>query len=181
MGVILIIFLFIIAVVAISGGEDSDNITQNETPVNTEPQKPEDPIDRINYIVNGVGDFEVNVWDPKGNRVKADTPPPYEVIVNVGRNKEGDCFNSKYRFNEVVKRIYTDMVLKGKISRVLFTSWTNLRASIGYEDVVNLSQKDWDSYGPTYFWKITQEISSYENETKPMAQRTWGVNLVGCK
>ncbi|MDD5489298.1 MAG: zinc ribbon domain-containing protein [Candidatus Moranbacteria bacterium] len=133
--------------------------------------KNQDPLSRIESLAGSVGDFEVTLWDTKQNFAKAATPPPYEVIVNAGNGKISSCYNAKVVAFDLMKKLYTDGQTKDKISRVLFTSWGNLRVSVGSDDGV---KTDWKSSGPTNFWTVMMKYKSYEDETGPMSQRTWG-------
>lgn len=114
---------------------------------------------------------EVTIWDSKGNFAKETTKPPYEVVVNAGKGDIASCYYAKNVAFEIMKNLYTNPAVKDKISRVIFTSWGHLRVSVGSEDGI---KTDWNSSGPTNFWKVMMQYKPYEDETGPLAQRTWG-------
>lgn len=134
-----------------------------------------DPIQQIeNDVVDaGVGNFEVTIWDTSKNLATAKSKPPYEVIVNGSIEQfEDNCFIAKNAMMEIMKAIYTDQTLANKISRVLFSAPTQLRASIGARD--GYAAPDMYSYGPSLFWSTLRGIRSHELEAGSIVSRTWG-------
>ncbi|EKE21247.1 MAG: hypothetical protein ACD_7C00302G0001 [uncultured bacterium] len=130
--------------------------------------------EQIEIIVKNIGDYEVTVWDLKGNLAKNTTPAPYEVFVIAGNGKIANCFHAKNVMLDVMKKLYSDTAVKDKIARVMFTSWGQLKVSLGSEDGTKL---DWATVGPTNFWDVMMKVKSYEDETGPINQRTWGVSI----
>lgn len=153
--------------------EVSQAPAQTENPVKTE-EVPVDPVAKIESNLKQVSDkFEITIWDSKSNFAKSTTPPPYEVIVNAGNGAIANCDSAKVVSFQIMKAVYSDSSIKDKISRVLFTSWGNLRLSLGSEDGAKM---DWSPAmaGPTNFWKVMMQVAPYENETGSLNQRTWG-------
>lgn len=177
-----ILLSVIIAVIVFSGiiisqSEDFTNtdapqaVTQSTLAVQNLPTEPQA---RINSLINSVGDYEVTLWDTKENLAKATTPPPYEIIVNAGNGKIAGCKYAKNVAFDIMKKLYTDSVVKDKISRVKFTSWGHLSVSVGGE---NGTKTDWNSSGPTNFWTVMMKYKPYEDETGKLEQRTWGKEI----
>ena len=133
---------------------------------------PTSSIQRIEKIVGDVGRYEVIVFDSSGNFATEDSIP-YEIIVNGGFSQFNNCFQAKEELYEVMKNLYSDEMLKGKISRVLFTAPNYLRASAGYEDVKDFT---WD-YGISNYWKVTLQYKNYEDESGTLSKRTWGKQI----
>ncbi len=144
-----------------------------ETPTKTEEEKT-DPIAKIESNIKQISDkFEITIWDSKSNFAKSTTPPPYEVIVNAGNGALPNCDSAKIVSFQIMKAVYSDSSIKDKVSRVLFTSWGNLRVSLGSEDGAKM---DWSPAmaGPTGFWKVMMQVAPNEDETGSLSQRTWG-------
>jgi hypothetical protein len=154
-----------------------DTQAQEAKPVEQKPAEETNPIKRIETIVSGIaGKSEITIWDSKGNFAKETTKPPYEVIVNAGKGDIASCFYAKNVAFEVMKKLYSDEIVKDKISRVLFTSWGHLRTSLGSEDGLKM---DWSpvATSPTGYWTTMMKYKSYEDETGPLSQRTWGKEI----
>lgn len=154
-------------------------VAQNEQSKQVEQPKEEAKAEmstksQIEAIVKGVGDYEVTVWDLKGNPAKDTTPAPYEVYVIAGNGKIASCFYAKNVMFDIMKKLYSNATVKDKIARIMFTSWGHLRTSLGSEDG---SKLDWATAGPTNFWDVMMKVKPYEDETGPVNQRTWGVNI----
>ncbi len=146
---------------------------QTENPVKTE-EVPVDPVAKIESNIKQVSDkFEITIWDSKSNFAKSTTPPPYEVIVNAGNGAIPNCDSAKIISFQIMKAVYSDNSIKDKVSRVLFTSWGNLRVSLGSEDGAKM---DWSPAmaGPTGFWKVMMQVAPNEDETGSLSRRTWG-------
>ena len=153
--------------------ENKENPTPTKQEQKAEPEIT-DPIKKIEANVKKTSDkFEITIWDSKGSLTKETTPPPYEVVVNAGNGIIVDCDSAKRISFDVMKNLYSDNLTKDKISRVLFTSWGNLRVSLGSEDGTKM---DWSPAmaGPTNFWKVMMKFKSYEDENGSLSQRTWG-------
>lgn len=169
-GVIGIVVLFII-IGAFSGGDNSSN-TQTPNQNNNQESLSSNSLERIDQIVNKVGDYEVTIWDTDGN-FAIESSTPYEIIVNTQPNTFSSCFDAKNSLYEVMKGLYSDSQLNGKIARVQFTAWGYLKSSLGYDDAKNLK---WD-VGPSNYWKVTLQYKDYEDTSSPLAQQTWGVKI----
>lgn len=147
--------------------------TQSNQNTNTQAQTlSSNPLERIEQIVDKVGDFEVTIWDSNGD-FATENSAPYEIIVNGGFNQFNSCFDAKEALYETMKNLYSDEMLKGKISRVLFSAPHYLRSSAGYDDVKDFT---WD-YGISNYWKVTLKYKNYEDESGSLSQRTWGVKI----
>ena len=132
-------------------------------------------VEKIQETIIEFRDFEVTVWDRNANLVTDDSvPPPYEIIVNTSPKNIRGCFDAKHSLHEVMKRLYTNPALKGKIARVKFTAWGQLRASLGSIDA---AVTDWKAAGPSNFWKVLLKYKPYEDESGPLNQRTYGVKI----
>jgi hypothetical protein len=132
----------------------------------------EKPIEKIESIVKNVSDkLSVTIWDSKQNFAKESTPPPYEVNVIAGNGDIASCYYAKNVAFEIMKKLYSDAMVKGNISRVIFTSWGHLRVSVGAEDGI---KTDWSISGPTNFWTVMMKYKPYEDESGALSQRTWG-------
>ncbi len=166
--------------------EEVVEIKQEMPEIKEEPKREEtrieitNPVERIQAIIKGIGDFEVLVWDMKKNFAKNTTPPPYEVTVNSSVDQIGSCSVAKQYLLDVMRSLYSDEILKDKIERVQFSAWGHLRASLGAEDA-KFSKDEWIFMGPSNYWKVTLDYKPYENEVGPINQRTWGVSIKGCK
>ena len=147
---------------------NSNQATQNENSLSTQ------PLTRIEQIVKNVGDYEVTIWDTDGN-FATESSTPYEVIVNTQPNTFSSCFDAKNSLYEIMKNLYSDSQLNGKIARVQFTAWGYLKSSLGYDDAKNLK---WD-VGPSNYWKVTLQYKDYEDTSSPLTQQTWGVKIDG--
>lgn len=141
-------------------------------PVPTPEPKKLGTIETIESAVAGVGQYEVTVWKGK-NFAKDSSKPPFEVIVNSGVDQIGDCFSAKSQLFDVMKAIYTNPDLSGKIARVKYTAWWKLRASLWSSDL----GFSWSDSGPSNFWMVLQKYKSYEDETSALNQRTYGVKI----
>ena len=151
-----------------------DNAPEEKVTEQKTEEKTADPIKKIEENIKQVSDkFEITIWDSKSNFAKATTPPPYEVIVNAGNGAISNCDSAKVVSFQVMKAVYSDNSIKDKVSRVIFTSWGNLRVSLGSEDGAKM---DWSPAmaGPTNFWKVMMQVAPYENESGSLSQRTWG-------
>lgn len=174
--VVLIVLAVAISIAMDDANKGNDNnvqpvAKQNEPVVQNFPTEPQA---RIESIIKSIGDYEITLWDTKENLAKSTTPPPYEVIVNVGNGKIASCSYAKNVAFEIMKKLYTDSVVKDKISRVKFTSWGHLSVSVGGEDG---RKTDWNSSGPTNFWTVIMKYKPYEDETGKLNQRTWGKEI----
>ncbi len=162
---------------------DSEQPTTVKEPVKQEAKVqedlPQDLIKRIEAIVNKVSPkIEITVWDAE-NFASETTNPPYEVIINAGNGDIGSCFYAKNVAYKIMKGLYSDEIVKNKISRVLFTSWGHLRTSVGSVDGI---KTDWKNSGPTNFWKVMMDYNPREDETGALNQRTWGKEIgADCK
>ena len=137
-----------------------------------ENKQEENSIEKINSIVKKVNDeFSITIWDSKQNFAKESTPPPYEVNIIAGNGVISSCYYAKVDSFDVMKGLYSDIAVKDKISRVIFTSWGHLRVSVGSEDG---TKTDWSISGPTNFWTVMMKYKSYEDESGALSQRTWG-------
>ncbi len=129
-------------------------------------------LERIEQIVDKVGDYEVTIWDSTGD-FATESSAPYEVIVNSKPNQFSDCFDAKNSLYETMKGLYSDSQLNGKIARVQFTARGYLKASLGNDDAKDLR---WD-VGPSTYWKVTLQYKDYEDTSSPLSQQTWGVKI----
>ncbi len=146
--------------------------TADEIKDNVDTKKEETSVDKINSIVKNIGDkLEVSVWDIKQNFAKNNTPPPYEIIVNAGPGYIADCYYAKQTGYEIMKKLYTDDLVKDKIARVKFTSWGQLKTSVGSEDGL---KTPWNMNGPTNYWTVMLNLKESQYEKGPLNQRTWG-------
>jgi|GEM_PF-2839828 len=177
--IIMGIGIFPVIMAGISGTPIPKNTTvqPTQTAVNQASTITEtDPAKRIEAIVKSVTDkSEITIWDSKEKMASAKTQPPYEVVVNAGKGDIANCSYAKNVAFEIMKKLYTDATVKDKISRVIFTSWGHLRTSVGAENGV---KTDWNSSGPTNFWKVMMQYKPYEDETGALNQRTWGKAIV---
>jgi len=131
------------------------------------------PIAFITKTVDEVGDFEVSVWTLDGNPATVESTPPFEIIVNTTLGQVDNCFDAKSALFDIMRRLYTSSEIKDKIARVQFTAWGQLKASLGHADI----GFDWNNSGPSNFWKTLLKYKPYEDQTSPMDQRTWGVQI----
>lgn len=136
---------------------------------------PETVIDRIPTLVHSIADYSVGLYNGE-NIASVETPPPYEVIVNTSIGAVDSCITAKHHLFEIMKALYTDPIAKKNISRVLVTIFGFMRASLGADD----AKFSWEDSGPTNFWRIVLQYKSYEDETGPLSQRTWGVPIKDC-
>ncbi len=172
-GVIGIVVLFILIGVFSGGDNNSSTQTTTSNQNNNQETLSSNSLERIDQIVNNVGDYEVTVWDSSGN-FATETSTPYEIIVNTQPNTFSSCFDAKDSLYEVMKGLYTDDVLNGKIARVQFTAWGYLKSSLGSNDADELQ---WNDFGPSNFWTVTLQFKDYEDTSGPMSQQTWGVKI----
>lgn len=130
-------------------------------------------IDRIESAIRSTGNYEVTVWTANGDYATSQTGPPYQVFVNTSSAQIQDCFDAKNKLFNIMKSIYSDESLSRDVERVKFTAWGEIKASLGSADV----GFDWNSTGPSNFWKIMHEYSGYEDETGALNRRTYGVQI----
>lgn len=177
-GVVVGVVILLIVIISTSM-DDARERSAKEKDVNVQPalhdkavvqNLPDEPKARMEALVKSIGDYEVTVWDSKGNIAKATTKPPFEVFVNDNK-KIASCHYAKNIAVDIMKKLYTDEVTKDKVARVLFTSLGHLRVSLGSEDGAKM---DWSTAGPTNFWTVMMKYKSYEDETGTLSQRTWG-------
>ncbi len=150
----------------------SQPTTTTQTPAHSNQNISSNPLERIEQIVSGVGDYEVTVWDSKGE-LAIESSTPYEVIVNSKPNQFNNCYDAKNILYEIMKELYSDSQLAGSIARIQFTAWGYLKASLGYDDAKNL---EWDA-GPSNYWEVTLQYKDYEDTSSPLSQQTWGVKI----
>lgn len=188
------VFIFFVAmgfIAEISTPEkekSADKSKSNNVSINTPEKKQEaepvfstieitekNPVKRIEAIVKNIG-FYAYITDSKKNWADESSKPPYEIIVNVGNGEIASCYYAKNVLVEIMRKLYTDEIVKNKISRVEFTSMGHLRTSLGSEDGLKM---DWSpvATGPTGYWTTMMKYKSYEDETGPLSQRTWGVSI----
>lgn len=138
-----------------------------------------DKVELINELIEDVGNsMTATVWDKDQNFIVKDNDNyPYEIIVNVSYNSSIDCLYAKEYLRDIAHTIYTNPSLKGKISRILFTTPNIFKASLGYNDFKDFKETNWDYMGPTVFWRGVLDYCSYENEYGNLANRTWGVSF----
>ncbi len=172
-GVIGIVVLFILIGIFSGGDNTSNTQTTTSNQNNNQEDLSSQSLERIDQIVNNVGDYEVTIWDSSGN-FATETSTPYEIIVNTQPNTFSDCFDAKNSLYGVMKGLYTDEVLNDKIARVQFTAWGYLKSSLGSDDAGELK---WNDFGPSNFWTVNLQFKDYEDTSGPMSQRTWGVKI----
>lgn len=131
-----------------------------------------DVIGIIESTVSKFGKFEVSVW--KGEDfAKAWDKPPYEVIVNTGPWDISSCFNAKSKLFSIMKELYTNPSLSGKISRVRFSARWKLQSSLWANDI----WFNWDISWPSNFWDVALQYKPYEDESGPLESRTWAKQI----
>lgn len=130
-------------------------------------------VSAIETVGKSLGDYEVSVWLLDGeNVISKSSKPPFEVIVN-SLSFFDDCFEAKNALLNLMKTLYSNPETKDNIARVKFTALGQLRASLGAKDVA----PNWEGIGPSIFWKSLMELRSFENESSPINQRTYGVQI----
>lgn len=158
--------------------------TKTSTPPASQPQTQQttaasvtnpdlDPVSAIRKVLNSSDTYELTIWTVDGNLAKADSKPPFEVIINTSNGQITDCFAAKNVLFDLMKTAYTNDQIKDKISRIQFTAWGQLKASLGSKDAVF----DWDEASPTNFWATLQKYKSYVDESSSMNERTFGVRI----
>ncbi len=174
--ILIVVGLFTIIIIAsLSSPEEAAQKAREQSSIN---YSSSDEVDVINNIIDGIGNFEVTVWDSKNNLISEENSNyPYEIIVNANYNSSIDCLYAKKYLRHIAYNIYSNSSLKGKVSRILFTAPYVLRSSLGYNDFKDSKESDWDYIGPTVFWNSVLEYCSYENEYGNLANRTWGVSI----
>lgn len=141
---------------------ESDNLSDSEV---------------VTSIINEVGDFDILIVDVNGKFYIDSLVPPYEIIINSTPEQIVDCFDAKNKLIELMKGLYKNEKVGSKISRVKFSAWGQLRASLGSADSNALDSNP----GPTVYWENTLKYKPYEDEEGPLEQRTWGVSINGCE
>jgi hypothetical protein len=129
---------------------------------------------KVEQAIQGIGDFEVSVWDKNSEIATDGSQPPFEIIVNAKAGDGADCFGAKNRLFEIMKRLYSDQEIESDIARVIFTQPGQIRASLGRDDAKTLS---WNDLGPSNFWKVFLQFKDYEDENGELASRTWGKSI----
>ena len=132
-----------------------------------------DPVSAIQKVLNPSDTYELTIWTVDDNLAKANSKPPFEVIINTSNGQISDCFAAKNILFGLMKTAYTNDQTKDKISRLQFTAWGQLKASLGSKDAVF----NWNDAGPTNFWTTLQKYKSYVDEISPMDERTFGVRI----
>jgi len=171
--------IIVIIVIGIIGSLFSSPETDNNSQPTTTTQTPSqtlssNPLERIEQIIDKIGDYEVTIWDSTGD-FATESSIPYEVIVNSKPNQFSNCFDAKNSLYETMKGLYSDSQLNGKITRVQFTALGYLKASLGNDDAKDLK---WD-VGPSNYWEVTLQYKDYEDTSSPLSQQTWGVKIKG--
>lgn len=131
--------------------------------------------DIVSEIEDAIGMFEVTVWTASGDFATASSTPPFEVIVNTTASQISSCTAAKNALFEIMKSVYSDPSLKNKVSRIKFTAWGQLKASLGANDATF----DWSSTGPTNLWTVLLQYKSYQDESGSLSSRTWGEKING--
>jgi len=128
---------------------------------------------RIENIISNIWDYEVSIWTINEDFADENSEPPYEVIVNAWPNQIDSCFTAKQTLFEIAEWLYTDSILNWKISRVKFTAWGKLKASLWSND----TWFNWSNNWPSNFWKVLQEYKSYEDNSINIYDRTYWVKI----
>lgn len=158
------------------GNEEQPKNETNEQIVNeekTETVLTTDAFSAIKKAINTTGDYEVTIWTMDDNFAKTESTPPFEIIVNTSASQIQNCFDAKNKLFNVMKAVYDNSAIKGDVSRIKFTAWGQLKASLGSQDI----GFDWSTSGPSNFWKALQQYKSYEDESGVLNQRTYGVRI----
>ncbi|MBU2524902.1 hypothetical protein KKG71_06945 [Patescibacteria group bacterium] len=135
-------------------------------------------VEVIEREINKIGAFDVTIWTLDEKMAKSDSKPPFEILINVGNGQIDSCYKAKRTLFDVMKAVYTNKNLKGKIARVQFTAWGQLKGSIGAKD----TQFDWGASGPSNFWTVLQKYRLYVDVSSPVDERTFGVRInKGCE
>lgn len=130
-------------------------------------------IARIESAIRATGNYDVSVWTVDGEYATSQTGPPYQVFVNTNSTQIQGCFDAKNKLFNIMKSIYANESLSRDVARVKFTAWAELKASLGSAD----AGVDWDSSGPSNFWRVTNQYNAFEDETGPLNRRTYGVRI----
>jgi len=167
--------LFVIIIIAsLSDTEEVAQKARKQANVNYSGDK----VDIINNTINGIGGFEITVWDSNGNLISEENSNyPYEIIVNASYNSSVDCLYAKKYLRDIAYNIYSNSLLKGKVSRILFTVPYVLRSSVSYNDFKDFTESNWNNMGPSILWSTILQYASYENESGSLVNRTWGVSI----
>ena len=147
---------------------DADTLVASDTQVTT------DLIAKIENSVKSVDDFEVTVWTENGSFANANDAGLFEVIVNSTNDQITDCFDAKSNLHDVMQALYSDPSIAAKVSRVKFTAWGELKASIGADDGKKI---DWNASGPSLLWSTLLQYGSQEDENGALTARTWGEQI----
>lgn len=143
---------------------------------NVQTEKQKSKVDEINSIVDNIGSYDVTIWELNGDMTKSTSDGPFEIIVNAGPNKISSCSAAKNVLYEIMKGLYTSPV-SDSLTRVKFTAFGYLKASLGSSDAVGVGGKPLVWSGPTNFWTVTNKYRSYEDESSSLSSRTYGVNI----
>ncbi len=172
--VIVVVLFTIIILTSLSSPEEAAQKAREQANINYSGDK----VDIINNTIDGIGDFEVTVWDSNGNLISEENSNyPYEIIVNASYNSSVDCLYAKKYLRDVAYNIYSNSLLKGKVGRILFTVPYVLRSSVGYNDFKDFTESSWNNMGPSILWSTILQYASYENESGSFTNRTWGVSI----
>lgn len=151
----------------------TEELLEEPEPVTTTPTVT--ATDIVSEIEDAIGMFEVTVWTSGGDFATASSTPPFEVIVNTTASQISSCTAAKNALFEIMKSVYSDPSLKSKVSRIKFTAWGQLKASLGANDATF----DWSSTGPTNLWTVLLQYKPYQDESGSLSSRTWGEKING--
>ncbi len=157
--------------------QEEKSISQEEPIITTEEKENLSDSEIITSIVKKIDDFDIMIVDTNGEFYIDSPVPPYEIIINSTPEQIIDCFDAKNKLVELMKGLYKNDKVGNKISRVKFSAWGQLRASLGSDDSNALDSDP----GPSVYWENTLKFKPYEDEDGPLEQRTWGVSINGCK
>ena len=92
--ILIVVGLFTIIIIAsLSSPEEAAQKAREQSSIN---YSSSDEVDVINNIIDGIGNFEVTVWDSKNNLISEENSNyPYEIIVNANYNSSIDCLYAK--------------------------------------------------------------------------------------
>ena len=61
--------------------------------------------------------------------------PPFVIIINTTSSDISSCFDAKDKLFSIMKALYTSSETKSKISRIRFSAFGYLQASLGSSDL----------------------------------------------
>ena len=133
--------------------------------------------DSVLSIVKTYWTFEVTIMTTNGRFAASYSKPPFVIIINTTSSDISSCFDAKDKLFSIMKALYTSSETKSKISRIRFSAFGYLQASLGSSDL----GFSWSDSWPSNLFRTLLKYKSYEDESGPMNTRTRAKSVGNCE